>query len=55
MLDALIRYETASRTTKATCSKSLFGETAAESSVQKPEPPQHTPWSKLEMLNRNAR
>ena len=52
MLDALIRYGNRIQNDKNNVQQSLFGETAAESSVQKPEPPQHTPWSKLEMLNR---
>ena len=52
LLDALVRYGNRVQSEKNNVQQSLFGGITEESSVQKPEPPQYTPWTKLETLNR---
>ena len=52
LLDALVRYGNCVQSEKNNVQQSLFGGITEESSVQKPEPPQYTPWTKLETLNR---
>lgn len=55
LLDALVRYGNRVQSEKNNVQQSLFGGITEESSVQKPEPPQYTPWTKLETLNPRAR
>ena len=52
LLDALVRYGNRVQSEKNNVQQSLFGGITEESSVQKPEPTQYTPWTKLETLNR---
>ena len=47
LLDALVRYGNRVQSEKNNVQQSLFGGITEESSVQKPEPPQYTPWTKL--------
>ena len=51
-IEQLMRYGQRYQTEQNNAQQSLFGGITEESSVQKPEPPQYTPWTKLETLNR---
>ena len=51
-LDALIRYGNRIQNDRNNAQQSLFGGESVASPVMKPEPPQHTTWTKQETLNR---
>lgn len=51
-LEMLVRYGNKVQNEKNNSQQSLFGGTGGEISIQKPEPPEHTEWSKLETLNK---
>ena len=51
-LEALVRYGNRVQSEKNNSQQSLFGGMDTASQIQQPEPTPHTPWTKLEMLNR---
>lgn len=51
-IEALIRYGNRVQAEKSNVQQSLFGDGADSVDIQKPEPPAHEPWNKIETLNR---